>query len=383
MIKLVEYHKHYIDIFLEDTTIDEIFATYNSYLKQAHSSLDIELYSELLLNMRSAIKINDLTILGDINAKLRRKYFSVGFIATEKRKILYARIILFININTQNGGLLNIFRHVHARINNNFFIKHYINIISFLKNNTKKMAFFLIHYQSFDLYRRKYKNLMCNILKKEFDENKFDVVIENGYLGITIRRFFNINNFNIIGEYKLDTNDLYLSLNIMHAKTYKLKTNFFKNIECYIIETIKKNRNVIVEAVDNKKLPVDAIIVSEVLNVAWRGVTICDGIKQIEDIFYKLRDKGIFWSYRKDLQYTDLPESIFIEYTLKYADFSDISLIIKHFGQEKVKSVWEKTIVSDKAFIKTNLMLAKIFFDMDVESDYFKNKVSKRIYENM
>jgi len=91
--------------------------------------------------------------------------------------------------------------------------------------------------------------------------------------------------------------------------------------------------------------------------------------KQKVALFTKLRDKGIFWSYSKDMQYN---ENLLIEYSLKYADFDDIVLLLKLFGKRKVKAVWEKTMQSDIRFIKLNLMLARVFFGMDVESDYFK-----------
>jgi hypothetical protein len=55
-----------------------------------------------------------------------------------------------------------------------------------------------------------------------------------------------------------------------------------------------------------------------------------------------LRDKGLFWSYSKDVVY-----------------------------EEKLKS--------DRSFIKTNLMLARVFFGMDVESDYFKGVKNARL----
>ena len=51
--------------------------------------------------------------------------------------------------------------------------------------------------------------------------------------------------------------------------------------------------------------------------------------------------------------------------------FDDIVLLLKLFGKRKVKAVWEKTMKSDTRFIKVNLMIARVFFGMDVESDFF------------
>ncbi len=100
--------------------------------------------------------------------------------------------------------------------------------------------------------------------------------------------------------------------------------------------------------------------------------------KQKIKLFNKLRDKGIFWSYNKDIQYHKAGENLTIEYLLKYADFDDIVLGFKLFGKRAMKKVWEDKLKSDKRFIKLNLMLARIFFNMNVESSYFKEIKNER-----
>jgi len=89
-------------------------------------------------------------------------------------------------------------------------------------------------------------------------------------------------------------------------------------------------------------------------------------------LFDKLRDKGLFWSFSKRISFFDFKHSVFIEYVLKYGDFCDIVKIIDLYGQRYVKKVWNEKIISDKRFIKTNLLIARVFFGMDVEADYFK-----------
>lgn len=98
--------------------------------------------------------------------------------------------------------------------------------------------------------------------------------------------------------------------------------------------------------------------------------------KQKRDLFYRLRDKGLFWSYSKSMEYD---EKLLIEHTLKYADFDDIVLLLKLFGKRRVKLIWDKTMKSDQRFIKLNLMLARVFFGMDVESNYFKGVKNERL----
>ena len=95
-------------------------------------------------------------------------------------------------------------------------------------------------------------------------------------------------------------------------------------------------------------------------------------------LFNKMRDKGIFWSYSKSITYTEVGENIFIEHLLKYGDFDDIQMVLKLFGKRKVKNIWQKTVRDDQRFIKLNLMLARVFFGMNVESDYFRGRENER-----
>jgi hypothetical protein len=92
-------------------------------------------------------------------------------------------------------------------------------------------------------------------------------------------------------------------------------------------------------------------------------------------LFNKLKDKGIFWSYSKNMQYN---KELTIEYLLKYGDFDDITLGFKLFGEKTIKETWEGRLKSDQRFIKLNLMLARVFFNMAVEGDYFKRQKNER-----
>jgi len=97
-----------------------------------------------------------------------------------------------------------------------------------------------------------------------------------------------------------------------------------------------------------------------------------------KQLFDKLKNKGIFWSYSKDITLEEIGDKIFVEYILKYGDFDDIALIFKLYDKEFIKEVWHKSLVSDSRFIKLNLMLARVFFDINVESSYFKGLNSAR-----
>lgn len=101
--------------------------------------------------------------------------------------------------------------------------------------------------------------------------------------------------------------------------------------------------------------------------------------KQKISLFEKIKKRGIFWSYSKDITYENVGSAVLIEYTLKYADFDDIRLCLELFGKREVKRIWGEKMKSDQSFIKTNLMLARVFFHMDVESDYFREVKNERL----
>jgi len=60
-----------------------------------------------------------------------------------------------------------------------------------------------------------------------------------------------------------------------------------------------------------------------------------------ETLFNKLRDKGIFWSYSKDISYQEAGDKLFLEYLLKYGDFDDLVLAFRLYPKEFIKSIWE------------------------------------------
>lgn len=98
-----------------------------------------------------------------------------------------------------------------------------------------------------------------------------------------------------------------------------------------------------------------------------------------QQLFKKLKNKGIFWSYSKEFTYEKAGDKLFLEYLLKYGDFDDLVVAFKLYEKESIKTVWEETLKDDKRFIKLNLLLARLFFGMDVESSYFKEVKNARL----
>ena len=89
------------------------------------------------------------------------------------------------------------------------------------------------------------------------------------------------------------------------------------------------------------------------------------------ELFNKLKDKGLFWSYSPNIHYDADKSKLLIETTLKYSDLDDVKIIIDTFGLRQVRKVWEVCLKNDKRFKRLNYFLARMFFNLDVEADYF------------
>ena len=96
------------------------------------------------------------------------------------------------------------------------------------------------------------------------------------------------------------------------------------------------------------------------------------------ELFEKLQDMGVFWSYSKEMNYDRAGPELLIEYLLKYGDFDDIGRGFELFGKKKMKKVWLARVAGSGPFLKLNVMLARVFFDMDVDRDYFEKMKNAR-----
>ena len=110
--------------------------------------------------------------------------------------------------------------------------------------------------------------------------------------------------------------------------------------------------------------------------VAVSRIISSERIKQ--ELFNKLREKGLFWSYAPDIQYAADKTTLLIETTLKYADLDDIKTVLDVFGIRRVRKVWELYLKNDSRFKRLNYFLARIFFNLDVEAVDFAEARSTR-----
>jgi hypothetical protein len=74
---------------------------------------------------------------------------------------------------------------------------------------------------------------------------------------------------------------------------------------------------------------------------------------------------------------TEMNENIIIEHTLRYEDINPIKEIIRKYGTEKCKSVWEKTLIPDKRLEKLNYFLARFIFNISDNDNEIKNYLSQ------
>lgn len=100
--------------------------------------------------------------------------------------------------------------------------------------------------------------------------------------------------------------------------------------------------------------------------------------KNKEKLFEKLKNRGIFWSYDPSISLHQIGNTLFIEYTLKYGDFDDIVELFGLYGKKVIFRVWERELKNDLRFKKLNLFLARLFFGMDIEADYFQGGMNER-----
>ncbi len=280
---------------------------------------------------------------------------------------------------------------------------HYHLLVRMKKPNLS-LAFQKINSRYSIYFNKKYKRV-GPLWQGRF---KSSYVYDQSYLQVLVKYIeFNPVKANIaqkIGEYKWAMSSNNIQYSMLNFELIK-STNFDKDLDEKELEKIDKlyktkleinNDTLTQKAPKNlteyfEKLPkeqavynavVDGYTQKEVGNyLGVSHVAISKKMKiykQKVKLFNKLRDKGVFWSYKKDISYDEAGAKLFVEYLLKYGDFDDIKLGFELFGKRYIKGVWDKRLKSDKSFIKTNLMLARVFFGMDVESDYFKEAKNER-----
>lgn len=93
--------------------------------------------------------------------------------------------------------------------------------------------------------------------------------------------------------------------------------------------------------------------------------------KRKEQLFEKLKAKGLFWSYSPGICYDESKDDLLMETTLKYAELDDIKVLFTLYGQQRVRQLWEKQLRNDSRFKKLNYFLARVFFGMNVEAQDF------------
>ncbi len=96
------------------------------------------------------------------------------------------------------------------------------------------------------------------------------------------------------------------------------------------------------------------------------------------ELFSVIKQKGYFWSYDRGLEYSEELDDIFMETVLKYGDFEDLEQLFILYGKRRLRKIWKEKLANDTRFTKLNYFLARIFFKMKVEAEFFKGGISDR-----
>ena len=113
----------------------------------------------------------------------------------------------------------------------------------------------------------------------------------------------------------------------------------------------------------------------------WRTILIFRRTQKYNEkqkLFLRTKQKGLFWSYDKKLVYSKDLDILLIENILKYGDIEELKKLFLLYGKRVIKKVWKEKLINDTHFIKLNYFLARIFFGMNVEADFFKGGISDR-----
>jgi putative transposase len=307
------------DIFLEDADFIRFLSIVDEYAK----IYDFEIYSFCLMRNHYHLliktnKYNISTIMKQINMKFaiyfNKKYKRVGPLWQGRFRSKYVwessyleAIVKYVEYNPIRAGIVANIGDYKFSMSSRFF--------------------------KFDAFNYE---LINKINLKEFNDNDWKKVDD----------FFNSK------------------VKIKNNKVNKIER---KKLDCFFNKF--EREKAIIQALKNGYTQSE---IGQYLGLSVASISkIKNNYKNREKLFNKLRDKGIFWSFDKKIEYENFNDNVFIVYVLKYGDFDDIKEILSLFGRKRVKKVWARTVAPDKRFIKINLMIARVFFNMDVEADYF------------
>jgi len=100
------------------------------------------------------------------------------------------------------------------------------------------------------------------------------------------------------------------------------------------IDGLNRRNNAIYEAFRDGYLQGDIARYLNLSAVAISRIISSERVKM--ELFNKIRDKGLFWSYAPDINYDAEKSTLLIETTLKYADLDDIKTVIDLFGKTEL-----------------------------------------------
>ena len=92
-----------------------------------------------------------------------------------------------------------------------------------------------------------------------------------------------------------------------------------------------------------------------------------------QQLIHRLKLQGVFWNYQIDNE-LDLPDEIIIENTLRWADVPEILALFDIYPKEKIKQVWETSLIPDKNLLAHNYYLARVFFGIENANEFISER---------
>lgn len=97
--------------------------------------------------------------------------------------------------------------------------------------------------------------------------------------------------------------------------------------------------------------------------------------KTKEELFYKLKQEEVFWSYAKDSVTIDnLDDDHLIALTMRHLDLDEIGMLFKIYSKASIKKAWKELLIPEGEYLYVlNRFFAWYYFDAKNPSAYVKS----------
>ena len=91
-----------------------------------------------------------------------------------------------------------------------------------------------------------------------------------------------------------------------------------------------------------------------------------------KELFNKLVESKAFWSY-SNVNYEGISDDMLIQKVMINLEINDIKKLFIIYNKNQVRKVWkDKLVIQDPHYRSLNLLIAKLFFDIQKPEAYIK-----------